>query len=81
MPQNGIRDVQFQWAPSGKVESLRVLFGPHYFLELRVTEGETVAILGYTHHGIRAKATEVNDQLEKAINALMENHPDLVSTF
>ena len=57
---------------------VRVVFGPHHFMEIRPKEeGGVEAFFGTTHHGFRADASVVNSQLEDIINEVKEDHPDL----
>ena len=74
-----IREPEIDRGKGGEVERLRIVFGPHYFLELDAGPEGTVELrLGATHHGFRADASEVNGQLEKIVNEVRETHPELV---
>lgn len=73
-----IRDVEIKTDGSGRIESVRMVFGPHYFLEVRnASEGVSFAV-GATHHGFKADASAVNGQLEQIINEARRSHPDWV---
>jgi len=55
---------------------VRVVFGPHYFVELhREINGGVSFVLGATHHGFRADASEIDGELEKIIYEIREAHP------
>lgn len=63
----------------GHCHKLRVVFGPHYFLEVESTKsGKTEFRLGATHHGFKADATEVNGELEQIISEIRRLHPGSV---
>lgn len=75
----GIREVKVDNDEDGVTRSVRLVFGPHYFVEVALKEGGRVEfVVGATHHGFRADASEVNGQLETIINAVRESHPDLL---
>ena len=71
--ENHIREVKL----SKDRKNLRVVFGPHYFMELHESDGKLQFKLGITHHGIKAEASEVGGQLEEIIGEIAHNHPDL----
>ena len=72
----GIREVKFKKSDIGKTSKLRVVFGPHYFLELNSDEdGKVTFILGATHHGFKADASEVGGELENFIYEIKDRHP------
>lgn len=72
----GIRTVDVYKDTEGNYEHVRLVFGPHYFVELKREEGGRVSFtLGATHHGVRADASEVSGELEGFINELREAHP------
>jgi len=81
MLKQGIREVDLEWTPKGTVGKLRVVFGPHYFLEIESNKGETNFILGCTHHGFKARAVDLNDELERIIDVIKERHTDIVNVF
>ena len=70
-----IRDIELKSDSSGRVHTVRVVFGPHYFLEIVDDKGKASLSIGATHHGIRAAAHEVNGELEQFVNELRERHP------
>jgi hypothetical protein len=72
----GIRRVDTETGRDGRYTKVRLVFGPHYFLELHADASDQVTfILGATHHGFRAEATEVSGELEQVINEIREHHP------
>jgi hypothetical protein len=73
-----IREVKVNKGEDKIIRSVRVVFGPHYFIELMLNEDESVDfVLGATHHGFRADASQVNGELEQILNEVRESHPDL----
>lgn len=77
MRQSGIRRVEVEQDTKGTYKKVRIVFGPHYFLELHGKKGGAVSfILGATHHGFEADASEVNGQLERIIEEVRRAHPD-----
>lgn len=74
-----IREVNVERDEAGIIRSMRVVFGPHYFIKLMSKEEQGLDfVLGATHHGFRADASEVNGQLEEIINEVRHGHPDLL---
>jgi hypothetical protein len=76
---NGIRDISTTKDSNGKYTSVRITFGPHYFIELHAKKVHGSAgvdfVVGATHHGFKADASEVNGELEKLIYEVRESHP------
>jgi hypothetical protein len=55
------------------------VFGPHYYVVLeRRDDGKVNFILGATHHGFKADASEVGGELEELIQEIRRGHPQLV---
>lgn len=74
-----IREFKVDKGEDGVTRFVRVVFGPHYFIELTLKEDEGVDfVLGATHHGFRADASEVNGELEAIINEVRQGHPNLL---
>jgi hypothetical protein len=73
---DGIRSLEPKIGEDGRIESLRVVFGPHYFLELEATPKGTLFRLGATHHGFEAGASEVGGELEQIIEHVRTSFPD-----
>ena len=75
-----IRDVKIESDGKGRFSHVRIVFGPHYFIDIMPSDdtGELTLYMGATHHGFSAKTEEVGDQLEKIIEEVRRNHPDLV---
>jgi len=72
----GIRTVDIDTDEEGNTNRVRLVFGPHYFVELHREEANRVTfVLGATHHGFKADASEVNGELEGFIKEVREAHP------
>jgi hypothetical protein len=72
----GIRSVGIQKNIEGQYSKVRIVFGPHYFVNLRLNEKEEVIFeLGATHHGFKADASEVGGELETFIYEIRDAHP------
>jgi len=77
MTLGGIRTVQSKKNAKGEYQNVRLVFGPHYFIELHLERGgEVTFVLGATHHGFKADASEVGGELERFINEIRGSHPD-----
>ncbi len=77
---NGIREADVVTDNNGVITSVRLVFGPHYFVELRSGDGQTVEFcLGATHHGFRADASEIAGELERIINEVRDSHPSAIT--
>ena len=75
--KSGIRPIEVEKDDAGEIQRVRLGFGPHYFVELLSKENEGVDfVLGATHHGFIADATEINGELEKIINEVRDAHPN-----
>ena len=75
---DGIREADVQTAADGVIANVRLVFGPHHFVELhRRQDGGVDFVLGATHHGFLADASIVGSPLEGIINEVREAHPDL----
>jgi len=70
-----IREVSIEKDKGGNYKSVRIVFGPHYFIDLFEEKGKIAFILGATHHGFKADASEVGGELEKFIYEIREKHP------
>ena len=52
----------------------QLVFGPHYFVQLKLEDlGAVTFVLGATHHGFKADASQVNCELEKIIYEVRGN--------
>ena len=68
-------DVSLEEGESTPVNRVHVRFGPHYFLEVK-QDGEKVRfVLGATHHGFLADASEIGGELEGFIYKIRELYP------
>ena len=70
-----IREVNIEKNEAGEYKKVRVVFGPHFMLEVTDTDGKIEFSLVATHHGFRADASEVNGELETIINDVKKKHP------
>lgn len=74
--QGGIRSVDLKKDPKGNILEARIVFGPHYFIELvRDKRNRVKFVLGATHHGFAADASKVDGELEKIIYEVRNKHP------
>jgi hypothetical protein len=70
-----IRNVEIRKNAEGQVRHVRLVFGPHYFVEVLVDADEKVSFtVGFTHHGFRADASKVNGELETFIEEIRQAH-------
>jgi hypothetical protein len=77
MTSERIKEVQIEKDEQGYHTLVRVCFGPHYFVELhQESDGKVAFVLGATHHGFKADASQVGGQLECFINEIRQAHPD-----
>jgi hypothetical protein len=75
----GIRTVEVEDDDDGNMRFVRLVFGPHYYVVLeRRDDGKVNFILGATHHGFKADASEVGGELEELIQEIRRGHPQLV---
>lgn len=74
--ENGIRSLEVTKDASGNTTSIKVLFGPHYFLEINEVDNRIKVELGVTHHGFKADASEVGKGLEEIIWHIKEKFPE-----
>jgi hypothetical protein len=74
-----IRDINIESDGKGRFRRVRIVFGPHYFIDIMPAKetGELTLYMGSTHHGFSARAEDVGDQLEKIINEIRKTHPEL----
>ena len=72
----GIRSVVVTKDEQGNVERVRLLFGPHHYVNLRKeADGRITFEVGATHHGFKADASEVNGELEKIVEEVRKSRP------
>jgi hypothetical protein len=72
----GIRNVETGKDPEGNYNRVRVVFGPHHYVELKRDPSGSVSFdLRATHHGFKADASELNGELEKIINGVRRYFP------
>lgn len=70
-----IRDIEIRSDSKGRVQEVRITFGPHHFLELRADADKVSFAVGATHHGFRADASSVPSELEKLCEEIRRNYP------
>jgi hypothetical protein len=68
-------DLDVESDANGEVRLARIRFGPHYLVEVRKEEGETLFELSYTHHGFKADASALDGELERLIEEMRLAHP------
>lgn len=67
-----------EYDEQGKIKRVYVQFGPHYFVDIMPNEnGDLTLYMGATHHGFKARATDVGGELEGIIYEIRDKHPDL----
>jgi hypothetical protein len=71
-----IREVTLKKDRTGRYERVRLVFGPHYFVELSEDGGKLTFVLGATHHGFKADASQIGGQLESFIEEIREKHSE-----
>lgn len=73
---SGIRTIEAEKDREGNYDRVRVVFGPHHYVELnRDSSGSVSFELGATHHGFKADASKVDGDLEKIINSVRRDFP------
>jgi len=76
--RDGIREADVRTDSNGVITSVRLVFGPHHFVDLqRREDGGVDFVMGTTHHGFLADASIVGSELEGIINEVRRAHPDL----
>ena len=74
---HGIRSVDTKKNEKGEYEHVRLVFGPHYYVELRrESDGTVTFVVGATHHGFKADASQLSGELENIINEVRKTHPE-----
>lgn len=71
-----IQDPIVERLADGSISTIRLLFGPHHFIELHASDNLVEFRMGTTHHGIRADASTVSSEFENFVSELRANHPD-----
>ena len=75
----GIRTVDVD-ERDGVIRRVRLVFGPHYYVELHLKDSDNVEfVLGATHHGFHADASAIDGELEKIIYEVRAEHPGQVT--
>ena len=55
--------------------NLRIVFGPHHYINLIKEDNKISFELGCTHHGVKFDASIVDSELYNVIEFLRENYP------
>jgi hypothetical protein len=77
MALEGIRTIDTKKDAKGDYQHVRLVFGPHFFVELhRERDGKVTFVLGATHHGFKADASEIGGELVDLINEIRRAHPN-----
>lgn len=58
------------------VENVKIAFGPHHFCNISKENGDIYFEVGFTHHGVKFKASEVDGDLYKIIDKLRKEYPN-----
>jgi hypothetical protein len=75
---DGIREADVQTDANGVITNVRLVFGPHHFVDLqRREDGGVDFVMGATHHGFLANASVADSELERIIKDVREAHSDL----
>lgn len=79
MSESGIMSIDLSKRKDGSLKRVRLVFGPHYFVEVHTNDDDSVEFrLGANHNGFRADASKVDGELEKIIREIRERYPDTV---
>ena len=57
-------------------ENVKVVFGPHHFVDIIKNNGGVKFVLGVTHHAVMLDASETDSELENLVWKLREENPD-----
>jgi hypothetical protein len=58
--------------------NIKVLFGPHHFVDIIKHKNGIKFVLGVTHHGVMMDASNVSSQLEEFIWKSRDEYPDYI---
>ena len=75
-PSSRIEEPEIKRDAQGQIKSVRLVFGPHHFVDVFLENGRVQCAIGATHHGIRADAADVPSNFERMIDELTRSHPD-----
>ena len=56
-------------------ENVKIVFGPHYFVDIMKENDQVKFVIGTTHHGLMLDASEVDGELEKVIEKIKMDSP------
>ena len=57
-------------------ENVKVIFGPHHFVDIIKDNDGVKFVLGVTHHGVMLDASTTDSELENLVWKLREENPD-----
>ena len=59
-------------------ENVKIVFGPHYFVDIMKEDDQVKFVIGTTHHGVVLDASEIDGELEQVIEKIKT---DSLSSF
>ncbi|GAP22805.1 hypothetical protein [Leptolinea tardivitalis] len=74
--RESIRELDVKKDEAGNITSVGIVFGPHYFVEVKQEGSRVKFVLGATHHGFEVDASEIGQGLEEMIYAIREKFPE-----
>lgn len=75
----GIRSVNVRRnEQTGKIEHIKIVFGPHYYVILTLKGKRVEFKMGATHHGFTMDASSVGGELDRLIDEIRKIHPDKI---
>lgn len=58
------------------IEKVKISFGPHHFCNITKDEEDIYFEVGFTHHGVKFKASQVDGELYKVIDKIRKEYPN-----
>ena len=73
-----IGSIETEKYSNGEYKSVHINFGPHYFVRLdhESENGRIRFVLGATHHGFQADASDIGGELETFVNRIRKLYPE-----
>ena len=56
-------------------ENVKVIFGPHHFVDIIKNNGGVKFVLGVTHHAVMLDASDTDSELEQLVWKLRKKNP------
>ena len=56
-------------------ENVKIVFGPHYFVDIMKDNDQVKFVIGTTHHGVILDASEIDGELEEVIEKIKTDNP------